>query len=290
MAACGYKLLPIAMLRAAAPLKPPLRSRQCAGLDRRHICLRMRKSCDSPAIRHNNASNRASHPPYPCRRNGTTVRILLVEDDSILGSSLKKALEKHAYGVDWMRDGQSGLEAAEHSDFAAVVLDINLPLLGGIEVLKGVRRKGNTVPILLLTALDNVRRKVEGFDEGADDYLVKPFDLDELLARLRALIRRRDGRTESLLRCGDVELDPSAMVARKGNVQVHTTAKEFHLLRLLMERSGRYVTKNDIEYALYDAYSNVESNAIEVTIYNLRKKLGTEFIKSFRGIGYMIER
>ncbi|KPH04239.1 response regulator transcription factor (plasmid) [Rhizobium acidisoli] len=218
------------------------------------------------------------------------MRILLVEDDSILGSSLKRALEKHAYGVDWMRDGESGLEAAEQLLFAAVILDINLPLLSGIEVLKGVRRKGNTVPILLLTALDNVRRKVEGLDEGADDYLVKPFDLDELLARLRALIRRRDGRTESLLRCGDVEMDPSAMVARKGNIQVHTTAKEFHLLKLLMERSGRYVTKNDIEYALYDAYSSVESNTIEVTIYNLRKKLGTEFIKSIRGIGYMIER
>ncbi|MBY2925556.1 response regulator transcription factor [Rhizobium leguminosarum] len=218
------------------------------------------------------------------------MRILLVEDDSILGSSLKRALEKHAYGVDWMRDGQSGLEAAEHSHFAAVILDINLPVLGGIDVLKGMRRKANTVPVMLLTALDAVRQKVEGLDEGADDYLVKPFDLDELLARLRALIRRREGRAESLLRCGDIEVDPSAMVARKGSLQVHTTAKEFHLLKLLMERSGRYVTKNDIEYALYDANSTVESNAIEVTIYNLRKKLGADFIKSIRGIGYMIER
>lgn len=218
------------------------------------------------------------------------MRILLVEDDSILGSSLKRALEKHAYGVDWMRDGQSGLEAAEHSHFAAVILDINLPVLGGIGVLKGIRRKSNTVPVLLLTALDAVRQKVEGLDEGADDYLIKPFDLDELLARLRALIRRREGRAESILRCGDIEVDPAAMVARKGSLQVHTTAKEFHLLKLLMERSGRYVTKNDIEYALYDANSTVESNAIEVTIYNLRKKLGTDFIKSIRGIGYMIER
>ena len=225
-----------------------------------------------------------------CIEDEVNMRILLVEDDSILGSSLKKALEKHAYGVDWMRDGQSGLEAAEHSDFAAVILDINLPILSGIDVLKGMRRAGNTVPILLLTALDAIRRKVEGLDEGADDYMVKPFDLDELLARLRALIRRRDGRTESLLRCGDVEVDPSAMVARKANMQLHITAKEFHLLKVLMERSGRYVTKNDIEYALYDAYSTVESNAIEVTIYNLRKKLGTDFIKSIRGVGYMIDR
>ncbi|NTF08940.1 response regulator transcription factor [Agrobacterium rubi] len=218
------------------------------------------------------------------------MRILLVEDDNILGSSLQKALEKHAYGVDWFRDGVSGLEAAENAVFAAVILDINLPGLNGIGVLKGLRQKGNTVPVLLLTALDAVRQKVEGLDEGADDYLVKPFDLDELLARLRALMRRREGRTESVIRCGDLEVDPSAMVIRKGGTQLHATAKEFHLLKLLMERAGRYVTKNDIEYALYDASSLVESNAIEVNIYNLRKKLGTDVIKSIRGVGYMIER
>ncbi|MET0747661.1 MAG: winged helix-turn-helix domain-containing protein, partial [Rhizobium sp.] len=116
------------------------------------------------------------------------------------------------------------------------------------------------------------------------------FDLDELLARLRALIRRREGRVETTIRCGDVEVDPAAMVARRSGSSVPMTAKEFHLLKLLMERSGRYVTKNDIEYALYDAESAVESNTTEVTIYNLRKKLGSEFIKSIRGVGYMIER
>ncbi len=142
----------------------------------------------------------------------------------------------------------------------------------------------------MLTALDSVRDRVNGLDEGADDYLVKPFDLDELLARLRALIRRRQGRTETIIRCADVELDPSAMVARRNGVQLHIPAKEFHLLRLLMERSGRYVTKNDIEYALYDTDVSVESNTIEVTVYNLRKKLGTDFIRSIRGVGYMVER
>ncbi len=218
------------------------------------------------------------------------MRILLVEDDNILGSSLQQALEKHAYGVDWFRDGVSGLAAAESGVFAAVILDINLPELDGIGVLKGLRQKGNTVPVLLLTALDSVRQKVEGLDQGADDYLVKPFDLDELLARLRALMRRREGRTESVIRCGELEVDPSAMVIRRGGVQLHATAKEFHLLKLLMERAGRYVTKNDIEYALYDASSLVESNAIEVNIYNLRKKLGADVIKSIRGVGYMIER
>lgn len=218
------------------------------------------------------------------------VRILLVEDDHILGSSLKKALEKHAYGVDWLRDGEAGLAAAESSQFAAIVLDLNLPKLNGIGVLKALRGKGNSVPILLLTALDAVLQKVAGLDQGADDYMVKPFDLDELMARLRALIRRRDGRVEATIRCGDVEVEPAAMVVRRNGISVPMTAKEFHLLTLLMERSGRYVTKNDIEYALYDAESAVESNTTEVTIYNLRKKLGAEFIKSIRGVGYMIER
>ena len=218
------------------------------------------------------------------------MRILLIEDDQILGSSLKKALEKHAYGIDWLRDGESGLAAAESSEFAAIVLDLNLPKLNGIGVLKALRKKGNHVPVLLLTALDSVLQKVDGLDQGADDYMVKPFDLDELLARLRALIRRREGRVETTIRCGDVEIDPAAMVARRNGAPVPLTAKEFHLLKLLMERSGRYVTKNDIEYALYDTQSAVESNTTEVTIYNLRKKLGPEFIKSIRGVGYMVER
>lgn len=218
------------------------------------------------------------------------MRVLLIEDDFILGSSLKKALEKHAYGVDWLRDGETGLAAIESLDFIAVVLDVGLPRLGGLEVLRRSRQRGKQVPVLLLTALDGVRQKVEALDEGADDYMVKPFDLEELLARLRALIRRRDGRAETVIRCGEVNIDPSAMVARKGDDTVHMTAKEFQLLKLLMERRGRYVTKNDIEYALYDSGSGVESNATEVTIYNLRKKLGADFIKSIRGVGYMIER
>jgi two-component system OmpR family response regulator/two-component system response regulator QseB len=218
------------------------------------------------------------------------VRVLLVEDDFILGSALKKALEKHAYGVDWLRDGEAGLAAIESLDFVAVILDVGLPIINGFDVLRRSRRKGSRVPVLLLTALDGVRHKVEALDEGADDYMVKPFDLDELLARLRALIRRRDGRTETVIRCGNVNIDPSAMVARMGDETVHMTAKEFQLLKLLMERSGRYVTKNDIEYALYDTGGGVESNATEVTIYNLRKKLGTDFIKSIRGVGYIVER
>ncbi|MEK1851011.1 MAG: response regulator transcription factor [Phyllobacterium sp.] len=218
------------------------------------------------------------------------MRLLLVEDDVILGSSLKKALEKHAYGVDWMQDGESALAALEDLSFGVVILDVNLPKLNGIEVLKSARRNKNMVPILLLTARDTPLQKVEGLDSGADDYLIKPFDLDELLARLRALVRRRDGRTDIVLKCGNIEIDPAAMVVRDSSGQIAMTAKEFQLLKLLMERAGKYVTKNDIEYALYSAESAVESNTTEVIIYNLRKKLGSDFIKSIRGVGYMVEQ
>jgi DNA-binding response OmpR family regulator len=218
------------------------------------------------------------------------MRLLLVEDDVILGSSLKKALEKHAYGVDWMQDGESALAALEDLSFGVVILDVNLPRLNGIEVLKSARRNKNMVPILLLTARDTPLQKVEGLDSGADDYLIKPFDLDELLARLRALVRRRDGRTDIVLKCGNIEIDPAAMVVRDSSGQIAMTAKEFQLLKLLMERAGKYVTKNDIEYALYSAESAVESNTTEVIIYNLRKKLGSDFIKSIRGVGYMVEQ
>ncbi|SIQ58486.1 two component transcriptional regulator, winged helix family [Rhizobium sp. RU35A] len=217
------------------------------------------------------------------------MRLLLIEDDQILGSSLKRAFEKHAYGIDWFRDGENGLAAARTGDYGGLILDVNLPGINGFEVVRTLRASGNGLPVLMLTALDNVRSRVEGLDEGADDYLVKPFDLDELLARVRALLRRREGRTRTVLRSGGVEVDPAAMVVRHNGVQLHIPAKEFHLLRVLMERAGRYVTKNDIEYALYDISSTIESNTIEVTVYNLRKKLGTDFIKSIRGVGYMVE-
>lgn len=218
------------------------------------------------------------------------MRLLLVEDDHILGLSLAKALEKHAYGVDWVQDGEAALAALQTLSFDIVVLDVNLPKVNGLDVLVQTRRSGDSVPILLLTARDTALQKVEGLDSGADDYLIKPFDFDELLARLRAVVRRRDGRTNSVLKSGDVEIDPAAMVVRLHEGQITVTAKEFHLLKLLMERAGKYVTKSDIEYALYSGDNAVESNTTEVIIYNLRKKLGADFIRSMRGVGYMVER
>ena len=217
------------------------------------------------------------------------MRLLLVEDDKMLGGTLKKALENHAYGVDWVQDGEAALLSIESLPFVAVVLDVNLPKLSGIEVLKSIRAKKNKIPVLLLTARDTALQKVEGLDSGADDYLVKPFDLNELLARLRALIRRSEGRTEPSLQCGDVILDPAAKLVRKEGVALMMTAKEFRILKLLMERAGKFVTKPEIEYSLYSAEEAAESNTIEVSIYSLRKKLGSGFIKTIRGVGYMVE-
>ena len=170
-----------------------------------------------------------------------------------------------------------------------MILDVNLPKLNGIDLLKTLRRERNALPVLLLTARDAALHKVEGLDAGADDYLVKPFDLDELLARVRALIRRSEHRLETILTCGKVELDPSASTVRQEGKSVTLTAKEFRVLKLLMERAGKYVTKSEIEYALYSAENAAESNTTEVAIYSLRKKLGSEFIKSIRGVGYMVE-
>ncbi|GAA5629178.1 transcriptional regulatory protein QseB [Brucella sp. NBRC 12953] len=218
------------------------------------------------------------------------MRILLVEDDLVLGQALSTALEKRSYGIDWMQDGESALQAMQVLDFSLVILDVNLPDIDGIAVLRSLRLTGRNIPVLLLTARDLAAQRVEGLDAGADDYLVKPFDLEELLARIRALLRRQEGRIETILRCQSLEVDTGAMIARLGNQTVALPAKEFRVLKLLMERAGRFVTKRDIEYALYSADAGVESNTTEVIIYNLRKKLGAERITTMRGVGYMIER
>lgn len=216
------------------------------------------------------------------------MRILVAEDDKILGAGLKRALELRGYGVDWFADGESALTSLRDNAYTLAILDINLPKLSGIEVLKRTRQTLTELPIMLLTARDTTEQKVEGLDSGADDYLVKPFELDELLARVRALTRRHEKRRSHLLRCGKVTLDLEASVVRYKGKPVELTAREYRLLKLLMERADKYVTKNDIEYALYDAENMSESNTIEVVIYNLRRKFGSTFIRSMRGVGYMV--
>ena len=217
------------------------------------------------------------------------MRILLVEDDRILGASLQRAIEKRGYGIDWLQDGESAALALNYAEYQLFIFDINLPKLSGLELLKRLRAMKIEAPVMMLTARDTPLQKVEGLDSGADDYLVKPFDLDELVARIRALLRRSGAKlTNTVITCGTVELDIAGSTVRNDGVAVTVTAREFRVLKLLMERANKYITKNDIEYALYDAESMSESNTVEVTIYNLRKKLGTEFIKSLRGFGYTV--
>jgi len=218
------------------------------------------------------------------------MRILLIEDDAILGRALKEAFESHAYGVDWFSNGEDALSSIQALSYELMILDLGLPTVGGIDVLRTIRKKGNNIPVLILSAQNNVRSRVDGLDNGGDDYLTKPFDLDELLARVRALVRRKNGTADSVLRSANIELDVSAMTVRRDGELEAITAKEFRVLKILMERAGRYVTKRDLEYILYSADSSVESNTTEVLVYNLRKKLGSKLIKSSRGIGYMIGR
>jgi len=218
------------------------------------------------------------------------MRLLLVEDDAMLGRSVKKGLESGGYNVEWVEDGEAGLLACDTEDFAALVLDMNLPKLFGLEVLKALRAKGKKLPVLILTARAELEQKIEGLDSGADDYMVKPFDLAELLARVRALVRRSKGRAEAKITIGDIEIDIAAKMVRQKNEMVVLPAKEFKLLSLLAQNSGKIMSKTDIENNIYDLDERFESNTVEVIIYNLRRKLGRDLIKTARGSGYVIEQ
>jgi len=217
------------------------------------------------------------------------MRILLVEDDELLGDGLAAGLRHCGYSVDWLRDGESARTALATEEYAALVLDLGLPRLDGMSVLRGLRAAGNAIPVLILTARDSTWDKVGGLDSGADDYLVKPVDLDELAARLRALTRRASGQSTPLLRAGDVELDPAARRVRLKAEPVELSAKEYAILEMLMRNAGRMISRAQLESALYGWGEGVESNAVEVHIHHLRRKLGAGLIRTVRGIGYLVE-
>ncbi|MCB1734680.1 MAG: response regulator [Gammaproteobacteria bacterium] len=218
------------------------------------------------------------------------MRVLLVEDDALLGDGVRAGLTQHGYTVDWVRDGVAAELALRDEDFDLAVLDLGLPRQDGLAVLRKLRAAGKDTPVLILTARDTVADRVAGLDAGADDYLIKPFDLDELSARLRALTRRRAGRTSSVIRYQDLELDPAARSLTQSGQAVILTARELAIFEALMNNIGRALSKERLEEALYGWDEGVESNAIEVHIHHLRKKLGKERIKTVRGIGYLLPK
>jgi two-component system, OmpR family, response regulator QseB len=218
------------------------------------------------------------------------MRLLLVEDDLMLGEALQDALTPHHYVVDWVKDGESALRAIRLEHFEIVILDIGLPGIDGIDVLKILRKEQFEIPVLLLTARDELTDKVAGLDAGADDYLLKPFDLDELLARLRALSRRAAGRSISYIIHGQLNINPENQTVKFNDQVVILARREYMLLMKLLENTGRVLSREQLEQSLYGWIDDVESNALEVHIHHLRKKIPTEIIRTIRGVGYTIDK
>lgn len=216
------------------------------------------------------------------------MRLLIVEDDEILGDGIAEGLREYGYTVDWIKDGNQFDSAISANKYDAIILDWNLPGEPGLKLLRQNRDAGGTVPILMLTARDTLEDRITGLDQGADDYLVKPFDLDELAARLRALIRRDHGRSHPLLTHGDISMDIARHEVTKSGEPVSLSLREFSLLQLLLENIGKVLSRSRIEDSLYAWGEEIESNSIEVHIHNLRKKIGADTIKTIRGVGYVI--
>ncbi|MBK7649144.1 MAG: response regulator transcription factor [Betaproteobacteria bacterium] len=218
------------------------------------------------------------------------MRILLVEDDPMIGEALSVALKDAAYALDWVMDGEAADAALRNGEHQAVLLDLGLPRRDGLEVLRRLRQSGNTVPVIVITARDGIDDRIKGLDFGADDYLVKPFDVNELLARLRAVIRRQGGQATTLLSNGKVSLDPATKEARCGDIVELLSAREFALLHALLLRPGTILARADLEERIYGWNEEVESNAVDFLIHGVRKKLGADIIKNVRGAGWMVDK
>jgi two-component system OmpR family response regulator/two-component system response regulator QseB len=218
------------------------------------------------------------------------MRILLVEDDAMLGDALQAGLKQAGHAVDWTRDGIGADTALATGDYAAVVLDLGLPRMSGLEVLRKLRAKKSALPVLILTARDTVEDRIKGLDAGADDYLVKPCDLGELNARLRALLRRAGGQPAPVLAASGITLDPATHAVAFRGKPVELAAKEYALLLALMQQPGRSLSRPQLEQHLYAWGDEIGSNAVEVYIHHLRRKLDAEAIRTLRGIGYVIAK
>ncbi len=217
-----------------------------------------------------------------------TMRILLVEDDRMIAEGVRKALKADGCAVDWVQDGEAALTALGGETYDLMLLDLGLPKRDGVEVLRTARARGHALPVLIITARDAVPDRVKGLDAGADDYLVKPFDLDELAARMRALIRRQAGRSESVIRHGALTLDPASHQVTLDGAPVALSAREFALLEALLARPGAVLSKSQLEEKMYGWGEEIGSNTVEVYIHALRKKLGSDLIRNVRGLGYMV--
>lgn len=218
------------------------------------------------------------------------MRLLLVEDDELLGDAVKTGLMQLGYDIDWVKDGEAALFALKLGFFELIILDLGLPKLPGLELLQKIRYKGDSTPVIILTARQSVEDCIKGLNCGADDYLVKPFDLNELNARIRALVRRSQGRAESILIYKNITLDPAAHSVLVDGILVNVPRREFALLQKLLERSGTVLSRENLMQSIYGWEEEVDSNALEVHIHNLRKKLNANFIRTIRGIGYMAEK
>jgi len=218
------------------------------------------------------------------------MRLLLAEDDQMIGESVQRGLRQDGYAVDWVRDGVAAENAIADHDYDIVLLDLGLPRKDGIRLLEDLRRRHNRMPVLVLTARDAVADRVRGLDAGADDYLVKPFDLDELSARIRALIRRHSGRVEPEVVIGELRVNLASHEVFLAEAPIALSAREFSLLRALLEQPGVPLSRVQLEEIIYGWDEEVESNAVEVYIHSLRRKLGPEWIRNLRGVGYLIPR
>jgi two-component system OmpR family response regulator len=216
------------------------------------------------------------------------MRVLLIEDDVMVGRGLAEALKQHGISVDWAQTGHDGHEALEIGGYSSVLLDLGLPGLSGIELLKRLRRAGNSVPLIVITARDTLDERVSALDLGADDFISKPFKVREVVARLRAVSRRQSGFTQSLLETGEVTLDLASHQVRYRDTTLLLPAREFALMQLLVENAGVILSRGQIEERLYGWGEEVESNAIDVLIHSIRKKFDKEIIRNVRGAGWMI--
>jgi DNA-binding response OmpR family regulator len=216
------------------------------------------------------------------------MRILLAEDDALLGDGLKAGLIQRGFQVDWVRDGVAAEREWLSDQHQAVVLDLGLPRRDGLEVLRSVRSRRNATPVLVLTARDAVAQRVEGLNLGADDYVVKPVDLDELAARLHALVRRAHGQVQTTLQVRDLSITPDARQVERQGITIALSPREFDVLHALTLNAGRVLSRTQLEQHLYSWGHEVDSNAIEVHIHHLRKKLGPGLIETVRGVGYII--